>query len=86
MLKESKTEIAVLKEQFKQVHETLSEIKEGECEKHEELKLLLKGLNDKVDLQNGRVRKLEEWRSYLAGALAILGFLIGIGIIKMFGG
>jgi hypothetical protein len=30
----------------------------------------------RVDAQNGRVRKLEDWRNYLAGAIAVLTFLV----------
>ncbi len=35
--------------------------------------------------QNGRVRKLEHHRSWLAGGLSLLGFLLGLGILKIFG-
>lgn len=32
---------------------------------------------------NGRVNKLETWRTYLTGAMAVLLFLITLGIIKI---
>lgn len=35
-------------------------------------------IDDKLTLQNGRIRKLENWRSYLAGAVAVAGTAIVI--------
>lgn len=33
-------------------------------------------LCSQVKSQNGRVRKLEDWRSYLTGAIAVLSFVV----------
>lgn len=35
-------------------------------------------LEERVGQQNGRVRKLENWRSYTAGAVAVVVVAIGI--------
>ena len=35
-------------------------------------------IEEKVEIQNGRVRALENWRSYLTGAIVLLGALGGI--------
>lgn len=36
------------------------------------------GLTAMVRLQNGRVRKLEDWKNKILGAIAFLSFLFGI--------
>ncbi len=33
------------------------------------------GVNERLDTQNGRVRKLEDWRNGIVGALGILSLL-----------
>lgn len=36
----------------------------------------LRELNEKVAIQNGRVGKLENWRSYMLGAVAVLSTMM----------
>ena len=43
-----------------------------------ETKKQLRELNDKVSKQNGRVKKLEDWRFYILGGIAMFMFLSGI--------
>jgi len=47
-------------------------------EKLDNLREWVESLSGKVDKQNSRVRKLENWRSYIMGAIIIMGFIIGI--------
>lgn len=37
-----------------------------------------KSIEDKVDLQNGRVRKLEEWKQWMKGGMAVILTLGGV--------
>lgn len=39
-----------------------------------------------VKLNNGRISKLENYRSFLLGISALLTFFVSIGLIKIFGG
>ena len=39
-----------------------------------------------VGIQNGRVSKLEQWRSYFTGGLGVIVFLLAIYGYKLFGG
>ena len=36
----------------------------------------LKRIEEKLDLQNGRIRKLENWRSFIVGGMALIAFLM----------
>lgn len=49
---------------------------------HEDVKRIREG----VQLQNGRVRKLEGWKSWVTGGLCVISFLVGVGLLKIFGG
>lgn len=76
---------SVLQERMENVKESIVELKKSHDESHNEIKELLKALNEKVAIQNGRVGRLEGREKYLMGGLSILAFLLGIGAIKMFG-
>ena len=39
-----------------------------------------------VKSQNGRIGKLENYRSFLLGACGLLMFLVSVGLVKIFGG
>lgn len=44
----------------------------------EKTNVVLGELVDKVGKQNGRIAKLENWRSYMLGGIAVIVFIIGI--------
>lgn len=38
----------------------------------------IRALDDKVGIQNGRILKLENWRSWILGGLTVVTFIAGI--------
>jgi hypothetical protein len=40
-----------------------------------------KGISDRLDVANGRTRKLEVWQGFIMGAVAVIAFILGYFIV-----
>lgn len=54
------------------------------CAKLENMHEDILEIKTTVNQQNGRVRKLEQFKSWALGGLSILSLLLALGMIKLF--
>lgn len=53
------------------------------AERLENVHIDVRDIKEMVKIQNGRVRKLENVRNIMTGALIVLSGLVGYGVIKL---
>lgn len=81
MSNETRSKIDTLTEKMSELKTELKENclrKDIFTEKHDQILETLSTILSQVQKTNGRVTNLEKWRSYIAGAVAMLGIVFGI--------